>query len=316
DMRVLVTGGAGFIGSHVAAAAVDAGHEVLVVDDLSNGRAENLPAGIDFHPIDIRHRDVLREVATQFRPDAISHHAAQASVAVSVREPSLDADINVLGSLNVAAIALETGSRLVFASTGGALYGEVSEGTLAGEERTPEPLSPYACSKASFELYLAAFGAASGLRYTILRYGNVYGPRQDPHGEAGVVAIFLRRLLRQEPIQVNARASAGDDGCVRDYVYVQDAVRANLAAFEGALDHRRINIATGVGTSTRVLAEKLASLVDLPAVVNDGPHRPGDLERSVLDPAVMVSILGEPTPLAAGLEATTDWFRQDVGSHD
>lgn len=311
-MRILVTGGAGFIGSHVAEAAIEAGHDVLVVDDLSTGRTENLPTNADFHPIDIRNTEVLRELALHFKPDAISHHAAQASVSVSVREPVLDADVNVLGSLNVAGVALECGSRLVFSSTGGALYGEVPEGQAAGEEWPALPLSPYACSKASFELYLKAFGQASGLRYTILRYANVFGPRQDPHGEAGVVAIFLQRLLRDEPIQVNARVEPGDDGCVRDYVYVRDAVRANLAAFEGALDGRTINIASGVATSTRALAEQLARLVDRPAIVRDGAHRPGDLGRSVLDPAVMVSILGEPTPLGRGLTATTEWFRDQV----
>jgi len=313
-VKILVTGGAGFIGSHVAEAALEGGHQVLVVDDLSTGRLENLPPGADFHPIDIRNPDVLRELTLHFEPDAISHHAAQASVSVSVREPVLDADVNVLGSLNVANVAIECGSRLVFSSTGGALYGEVPEGQAAGEEWPAMPLSPYACSKASFELYLRAYGQASGLRYTILRYGNVYGARQDPHGEAGVVAIFLRRLLRGEPIQVNARAKEGDDGCVRDYVYVLDSVRANLAAFEGALDGRTINIATGIGTSTRTLAECLVSLVDEPAIVDDGAYRPGDLERSVLDPSVMVSILGEPTPLERGLMATTEWFRQEVES--
>ena len=313
-MKILVTGGAGFIGSHVAEAAIEAGHEVLVVDDLSTGRTENVPANADFHPIDIRNTGVLRELALHFKPDAISHHAAQASVSVSVREPVLDADVNVLGSLNVAAIALECGSRLVFSSTGGALYGEVPEGQTAGEDWPPLPLSPYACSKASFELYLKAFGQASGLRYTILRYANVFGPRQDPHGEAGVVAIFLQRLLRDEPIQVNARVEQGDEGCVRDYVYVRDVVRANLAAFEGALDGRTINIASGIATSTRALAEQLARFVDRPAIIGDGAHRPGDLGRSVLDPAVMVSMLGEPTPLARGLTATTEWFRSQVQS--
>jgi UDP-glucose 4-epimerase len=308
-VKILVTGGAGFIGSHVAEAAVEAGHEVLIVDDLSNGRTENLPPSADFHPVDIRNKDVFRELAVRFRPDAISHHAAQASVSVSVREPLLDADVNIMGSLNVANAALECGSRLIFSSTGGALYGEVPEGQAAGEDWPALPLSPYACSKASFELYLRAFGQASGLRHTILRYANVYGPRQDPHGEAGVVSIFIQRLLRGEPIQINARAQEGDDGCVRDYVYVHDSVRANLAAFEGALDGRTINIGSGVATSTRELAERLVGLVGKPAIVNDGPHRVGDLERSVLDPAVMISILGEPTPLGRGLTATTEWFR-------
>lgn len=313
-MKILVTGGAGFIGSHVAEAALEAGHEVLVVDDLSTGRTENLPPNADFHPIDIRNRDVLRELAFHFKPDAISHHAAQASVAFSVREPVTDAGVNVLGSLNVADVALECGSRLIFASTGGALYGEVPEGQAAGEDWPALPLSPYACSKASFELYLRAYGRASGLRYTILRYGNVYGPRQDPHGEAGVIAIFLQRLLKGEPIQVNARVEQGDHGCVRDYVYVRDAVRANLAAFDGALDGCTINIATGVGTSTRTLAELLVSHVDQPAIINDGVQRPGDLQRSVLDPAVMVSILGEPTPLDRGLSATAEWFRHEANA--
>lgn len=311
-MKVLVTGGAGFIGSHVAEAALEAGHQVMVVDDLSNGRTENLPAGADFHPVDIRNRDAFRQLALHFKPDAISHHAAQASVSVSVRNPILDADVNLMGSLNVADVALESGSRLIFASTGGALYGEVPEGGLAGEDRPAQPLSPYACSKASFELYLRAYGQATDLRYTILRYANVYGPRQDPDGEAGVVSIFLQRLLRGEPIQVNARAKEGDDGCVRDYIYVRDSVRANLAAFEGALDGRTVNIATGRATSTRALAEGLVRLVDRPAIVNDGPHRAGDLERSVLDPGVMVSMLGEPTPLERGLTATTEWFRTQV----
>lgn len=313
-MKILVTGGAGFIGGHVAEAALEAGHEVLVVDDLSSGRTENVPSGVGFEQIDIRNRDALRKVALEFAPDAISHHAAQASVSVSVRKPIFDAEVNVLGSLNVAEVALDCESRLVFSSTGGALYGEVPEGQVAAEGWPALPLSPYACSKASFELYLKAYGQASGLRYTILRYANVYGPRQNPHGEAGVVAIFLRRLLQGEPIQINARAKEGDDGCVRDYVYVRDSVRANLAAFGGALDGRTINIATGVATSTRALGEHLVSLVGPPAVVHEGAFRPGDLERSVLDPAVMISVLGEPTPLERGLSDTTEWFREEVRS--
>ncbi len=311
-MKILVTGGAGFIGSHVADAALEAGHEVLVVDDLSHGRAENVPPSAEFHPVDIRNREALQELVLHFKPDAISHHAAQASVTASVREPLLDAEINVLGSLNVATAALECGSRLIFSSTGGALYGEVPEGRAASEDWPALPLSPYACSKASFELYLRAYGHASGLRYTILRYGNVYGPRQDPHGEAGVIAIFFQRLLQGQPIQVNARAEEGDDGCVRDYVYVRDCVRANLAACEGALDGRTINISTGVGISTRALAERMVSIVGRPAIVGDGAYRPGDLERSVLDPSVMVSILGPPTPFERGLTATAEWFRNEA----
>lgn len=313
-MRVLVTGGAGFIGSHVAEAAVDAGHQVLVVDDLSHGSVDNVPVDADFHPLDIRDRDAFVELGVRFRPDAISHHAAQASVSASLRDPLHDAEVNVLGSLHVSEIALQCESRLVFASTGGALYGEVPEDEAAGEDRPPRPMSPYACSKAAAETYLRAFGDAHGLRFSILRYANVYGPRQDAHGEAGVVAIFLTRLLRGEPIRVNARRVQGDHGCVRDYVFVRDAVRANLAAFDGALDGRTLNIGTGVGTTTRALAERLVTSVDTPAIVSDGPHRTGDLERSVLDPTIMVSLLGEPTPLERGLLATTEWFRSKVAA--
>ena len=312
-MKVLVTGGAGFIGSHVAEAAVEAGHRVLVVDDLSTGTTDNVPRQAEFHPVDIRNREALRELVLHFEPDAISHHAAQASVSRSVQEPHFDAEVNVLGSLSVAEVAMRCGSRLIFASTGGALYGEVEEGQAAGEDRQARPVNPYGCGKASVELYLRAFGDASGLRYTVLRYANVYGPRQDAEGEAGVVATFVARLLKGEPIQVNAREQVGDSGCVRDYVYVRDAVRANLAAFDGALDGRTVNIATGVGTSTRSLAEQLVKLADEPAVVTDAPYRQGDLRRSVLDPAVMISTLGEPTPLRRGLVATTEWFRSQVG---
>lgn len=308
-----MTGGAGFIGSHVAEAAVEAGHRVLIADDLSTGSTDNLPPQAEFHPVDIRNREALRELVLHFEPDAISHHAAQASVSCSVQDPHFDAEVNVLGSLSVAEVAMRCGSRLIFASTGGALYGEVEEGQVAGEDRHARPVNPYGCSKASVELYLRAFGDASGLRYTVLRYANVYGPRQDSQGEAGVVATFVDRLLKGQPIQVNARQHVGDSGCVRDYVYVRDAVRANLAAFDGALDGRTVNIATGVGTSTRALAEQLVKLVDEPAVVDDAPYRHGDLRRSVLDPAVMISTLGEPTPLRRGLVATTEWFRSQVG---
>jgi UDP-glucose 4-epimerase len=251
-------------------------------------------------------------MAKHFQPDAISHHAGQASVPLSLREPTFDAEVNIVGSLNVAELAATCGSRLVFASTGGALYGEVEEGERADEGRPARPSSPYACSKASFESYLHAFRAASDLRFTVLRYGSVYGPRQGPHGEAGVVAIFIRRLLGRQPIQINARRNEGDEGCVRDYVYVRDAVRANLAAFEGVLDGRTINVGTGVGTSTRALAERLVDVLDAPGVVEDAPPREGDLGRSVLDPSVMVSTLGEPTPLERGLVATTEWFRDGL----
>ncbi|HVZ35762.1 MAG TPA: NAD-dependent epimerase/dehydratase family protein, partial [Polyangiaceae bacterium] len=194
-MRILVTGGAGFIGSHIADAALARGHEVLVIDDLSTGKRANVPSGARFVELDIRDGKRLHELIGEFRPQVISHQAAQTSVSVSTREPVRDADINVTGSLQLGDAAVEHGvERLIFASTGGAIYGEVPEGARAKEGDRTTPLSPYACSKLAFETYLTGYFAKErGLKSTVLRYANVYGPRQDPHGEAGVVAIFAQR---------------------------------------------------------------------------------------------------------------------------
>ncbi len=313
-MRVLVTGGAGFIGSHVAEAALGAGHDVTVIDNLSSGRRDNVPAEAAFVELDIRDEARVGALCDELRPQAISHHAAQASVAVSVREPRLDAEVNILGSIYLLEAARRHGSRFVFASTGGALYGEVPEGTRAAVTTSIRPMSPYACSKASFEHYLRAYDAAHRVPYTILRYANVYGPRQDPHGEAGVVAIFIERLLKGEPIEVNARRKKGDEGCVRDYVFVGDVIRANTRALEGTLKDDTLNVGTGIGTTTRELADHLVGLTGGDAVVRDGDYRAGDLGRSVLDVSDMVEQIGEPLSLSKGLEKTVHWFRGRFGA--
>ena len=309
-MRLLVTGGAGFVGSHVVQAALAAGDETFVLDDLSTGRRENVPAATRLFEVDVRDGDAVRAVFAQVRPEVVSHQAAQASVALSVREPALDAEVNVLGSLQVLSACVEYGAkRLIFASTGGAIYGEVPEGARAAESHPASPLSPYACSKLAVEHYLAAFAHEHGLASHALRYANVYGPRQDPHGEAGVVAIFCRRLLRGEPIQVNARHEPGDPGCVRDYVHVDDVVAANLAAMAGELEAPVLNVGTGVGTDTRTLADLLRSHLDSESQIRSGPRRPGDVERSVLDPSLLEKVLPERVALAEGLARTADWFR-------
>jgi len=309
-VRVLVTGGAGFIGSHVAEAALAAGHAVSVLDDLSTGRRENLPAAARFFEADVRDADAVRAVFAEAKPEVVSHQAAQASVAVSVREPAFDAAVNVVGSLNVIVSSLaQRVARLVFASTGGAIYGEVAEGKRASEADPARPVSPYACAKLAVEHYLVGFARERGLTSTILRYANVYGPRQDPDGEAGVVAIFARRLISGEPIQVNARQRPGDEGCVRDYVHVDDVVAANLAAFEGRVRAPLLNVGTGVATDTRSLAILLRARLASDSELRDGPHRPGDLERSVLDPTALAEVLPERTPLERGLARTADWFR-------
>lgn len=230
-MRVLVTGGAGFIGSHIVEDLLARGMEVAVLDNLATGKRENVPEGVPLFQVDLRDKEGVEGVFREFRPTHVSHQAAQASVKVSVENPLLDFEVNLLGGMNLLEACRKFGvEKLVFASTGGAIYGEVPEGERAEETWPPRPKSPYAASKAAFEHYLAVYGQSYGLRWVSLRYGNVYGPRQDPHGEAGVVAIFAERVLKGEPVTLYARKTPGDEGCVRDYVYVKDVARAHALA--------------------------------------------------------------------------------------
>ncbi|MCA8993875.1 MAG: SDR family NAD(P)-dependent oxidoreductase [Planctomycetaceae bacterium] len=308
-MKLLVTGGAGFIGSHIAEQALGRGWEVAVVDDLSSGRRENVPAGATFFEIDIRDRDAVFQAVEKFQPDVLSHQAAQASVAISVREPVRDAEINVIGTLNLLDASVANGvSRFVFASTGGAIYGEVPSGQ-ATEETAPRPLSPYAASKFAVENYLRCYESEHGLQSTVLRYANVYGPRQDPHGEAGVVAIFVKRLLAGESLQVNAMSEVGDSGCIRDYVHVNDVVKANLAAAEGTIPHAVINVGTGLESTTQHLAELLQHAMETSVELKFAPRRPGDTQRSLLSPQRFTELFGAPLTLSAGLVDTIAWFR-------
>ncbi len=310
-MRLLITGGAGFIGSHLADQAVARGWSVAVVDDLSGGRRENVPASAEFFHVDIRDLSALQEAFRQFKPTAVSHQAAQASVSISVREPQRDAAINITGSLNVMQCCVESGvGQLVFASTGGAIYGEVPEGTRASIETTPVPLSPYACSKFAVEKYLECFRREHSLNYTVLRYANVYGPRQDPHGEAGVVAIFCNRMLANEAVKVFAKRNTGDDGCIRDYVFIDDVAGANMAALEGRIPDRILNVGTGRETTTLQLARQLKVSLSSESEIQFGPIRPGDVERSLLNADRLVELLGPTVAIDAGLEKTAQWFRQ------
>ncbi len=309
-MRVLVTGGAGFVGSHVADALLAAGHNVVVLDDLSGGKRENVPAKATFERVDIRDAVAVDALFKTFAPEVVSHQAAQASVAVSVKEPLNDARINVAGSLNVLEAARRAGVRLfIFASTGGALYGDVPDGRAASIDWPARPESPYAAAKASVELYLRAYESLYGLPCRVLRYANVYGPRQDPHGEAGVVAIFARRLLAGEPVRINARRASGDDGCVRDYVFVGDVARANAAAIAGTVKVPTFNVGTGIGTTTRELALGIAEAIGVEPQLAFGPRREGDVERSVIDAAEATRTLGALTTLKDGLRETVAWFR-------
>jgi len=309
-MRILVTGGAGFIGSHVADALLAQGHEVAIIDDLSTGRRENVPAAATFHEGDIRDAALLTRIFDQHKPEIVSHQAAQTSVSISTREPLRDASINVLGTLELLQQCVRTKvDRIVFASTGGAVYGEVAEPKLARVDWQPCPLSPYACSKFAVEGYLRAYGHEHGLRSTILRYANVYGPRQDPHGEAGVVAIFCQRLLDRQPLSIYARRESGDPGCVRDYVFVSDVVRANVLAVQGKHSEPIVNVCTGVGITTLELASALGKVLNVEPELRFGPRRAGDVERSVLDGAGLLQSY-PATSIAEGLRQTAAWFAE------
>ncbi|WP_287369659.1 NAD-dependent epimerase/dehydratase family protein [Oceanithermus sp.] len=312
-MKVLVTGGAGFIGSHIVDALLEKGVDVAVLDDFSSGRRENLPEGVSVYEVDVRDPEAVRAAFAEFAPTHVSHQAAQISVAVSVKEPLRDASINVLGGLNVLEAAREVGVRhVVFASTGGAIYGEVPEGERADESWPPRPASPYAAAKAAFEGYLEVYRRQFGLRYTALRYGNVYGPRQDPHGEAGVVAIFARRLLAGKPVTVYARREAGDDGGVRDYVYVGDVVAANLMALGGDLEGV-YNVGSGRGRSTREVLRAVARALGIEPRVEPAGVRPGDLERSVLDPSRLeASGWRAEVAFDEGIRRTVEWFKENA----
>jgi UDP-glucose 4-epimerase len=309
-MRVLVTGGAGFIGSHVVEGALAEGHEVAVLDDLSSGKRSNLPSGVPLFQVDLRNRNLVRETVASFKPDMVSHQGAQVSVAISVREPYLDGEINVLGGINVldACVAAQV-KRLVFASTGGAIYGEVPAGQLADETLRPAPISPYAIHKLAFEQLLDVYRTHHGLDSVVLRYANVYGPRQDPHGEAGVVAIFFDTVLAGKTLRVNGMISEGDPGCLRDYAYVGDVARANLAALAGRLTERTMNVCTGSEVSTLDLARAISAVAGAPLRTVNAPPRAGDVGRSVLDPSRFSAALGTPMPLAEGLQHTFEWYR-------
>jgi UDP-glucose 4-epimerase len=298
-VRAVVTGGAGFIGSHVVDALVARGDEVHVLDDLSRGKRENVPAPARVHEGDIR-VDTGR-VFDEARPELCFHLAAQADVRVSVERPDFDADVNVVGTLQVLEAARRHGTKVVFSSTGGAIYGECDG--PADEHHAREPLAPYGVSKLSGEEYLAAYNRLYGTSHGSLRFGNVYGPRQDPKGEAGVVAIFMNRLREGGTPKI-----FGDGTQTRDYVYVGDVVAASLAAAEhgGGV----LNVGSGVETSVLDLYERIQHVAGVTREAEFAEARPGELQRSVLDPSRARAELGwvPQHSLDEGLAETWAWI--------
>ena len=274
-----MTGGAGFVGSHVVDRSLEAGHDVTVVDDLSTGRRQQVNPAAQLHVVDIRGA-ALGDVFRTEAPDAVVHLAAQASVARSVANPSLDAEINVLGSINVFEWCRRAGARrVVYVSTGGAGYGD-TDVIPTPEDHPSRPVSPYGTSKVAGELFLACWEALHGLSGVVLRLANIYGPRQDPHGEAGVIAIFTDRLLRGEPCIIN-----GDGLQTRDYVYVGDVADAVLRALERPEVRGPINIGTGIETTVVALFQSLRAAFGGKGEARHGPTRPGEQRRSLLDPS-------------------------------
>lgn len=310
DRPVLVTGGAGFIGSHVADRLLAEGCEVHVLDDLSGGVRENVPDGATFHEVDIRSDDVAG-LFEEHRFEALCHLAAQMDVRRSVADPRFDAEVNVLGLLNLLEAGRQNGlEKVAFASTGGAIYGEpdpsVNGGVSQPESHPTLPMSPYGITKLVSEHYLRFYGETYGIEAAALRFGNVYGPRQNPHGEAGVVAIFAQRLLRGEDVTIN-----GEGTQTRDYVFVGDVVRAFVAAL-GREGSGIFNVGTGIETDVNQLFRHINRYTGAEAEERHGPAKPGEQQRSVLDISRTSEVLDwQPeVDVARGLEETVAWFKE------
>lgn len=306
-MRVLVTGGAGFIGSHIVDACLEAGHEVTVIDDLSTGHRENVDPAARFLPMDVRSED-LDGLFRESRFDVVSHQAAKGNVRASLEDPWTYADVNVRGGVNILEAARRHGTRkIVYSSTGGCVYGELQY-FPADEKHPVRPRDPYGASKASFELYLPVYEMNYGLKYTILRYPNVYGPRQDPFGEAGVVSIFTGQMLLGKPTLIN-----GDGEQSRDYVFVKDVVRANILALEGG-DNDVFNLGWARGTTVNEIFRSLRGLTGYTGEERHGPAKLGEVRRNDLDASHIKQVLGwTPTvPLEEGMRQTVEYFRPRI----
>jgi len=307
-MKILITGGAGFIGSHVADACLEAGHQVVVVDDLSSGNLANLNPAVKFYQLDIRD-PALDEVFAAEKPDVVNHHAAQISVPRSITEPLLDAQINILGLVNVLENCVKHHiKKVIFISTGGAIYGEAEEYPTT-EDYPPQPLSVYAINKFAGENYLRFYQHQYGLEYTVLRYANVFGPRQIAQGEAGVVSIFVEKLLQDSAPTIYAYPD-DPEGMIRDYVYVKDVVRANLAVLDRG-SNEVFNIGTCEETTTSQLYKTILWQLGKKIQPLKGPARKGDLRRSMLDNSKAFKELGwSPIySLEDGIRETVTWFK-------
>ena len=308
-MRILVTGGAGFIGSHVVDAYIAAGHEVAVLDNFSTGNEANLNPAAAVYRVDLRDKPQVEGAVSAFRPELVNHHAAQSEVPKSVADPTYDAQVNIIGGLNLLKACVDQKVRkVIFSSTGGALYGE-PDIVPAAEDHPVRPLSPYGTSKFAFEQYLGTFRRTFGLDFTVLRYANIYGARQDFYAEEGrVVAIFASRMLTDKPVTIDGTGEQS-----RDMLHVGDVATANLAALEKG-SGGTFHVSTGVAVTVNDLYRKLADLTGYILEPNFGPARKGDVYRIALDNRRALEELGwEPrVNLEEGLSLTVDYFREQV----
>jgi UDP-glucose 4-epimerase len=337
--KILVTGGAGFIGSHIVDLLIKNNYEVVIVDDLSSGREENINQNARFYKLDITDQNGLDKVFKQEKPDYICHEAAQISVSFSVRDPLFDAKTNILGSLNLLQCCVKYQVKgIVFASSGGTIYGEPEHFPIT-EDYPFRPQSPYGISKVAVEYYLDFYQKNYHLPYVALRYGNVYGPRQDPYGEAGVIAIFIEKMLKGEIPTIN-----GDGEYIRDYVYVEDVAQANLLALQNMVKLSKViqkeekektkeeekkesdakakaelrlnglNLGTGRGVSVNEIFFLLKKIIKFSHPAHYGPPRAGDLRKNILDCRLIKEVLGwQPQfDFSVGLEKTVNWFKENI----
>ena len=304
-MKILVSGGAGFIGSNLADALIEKGHEVAIVDNLSTGTKENINKKAKFYEVDVTDKEALAKVFDEFTPDAIHHLAAQISVRHSTEDPAEDVHTNVIGTINLLSLAVKNSvKKFIYSSTGGAIYGDQAPKPTT-EEAKEEPVSPYGIDKLFSEKYIHYFASLSKLQTVCLRYANVYGPRQNPHGEAGVVAIFAGKMLKDEPVTVN-----GTGEQTRDYVYVADVVAANLAALESE-SPGPFNIGTGKETSVNQIADYMKEISGCKSEIRHTEGKPGEQMYSSLSSAKAEKELGwsAKIEIKEGLEKTIDYFK-------
>ena len=302
-MKVLLTGGAGFVGSWVGEALIADGNEIFIIDDLSTGKIQNIPKDANFVKADIKDRDRLEKIFEDFKPEVVNHHAAQMNVRNSVEDPIFDAQVNILGTINLLELSIQHEiKKFMFASTGGAIYGE-PEVIPCIEDTLPAPVSPYGISKYAVEQYLNYYKAVHGLSHVVLRYSNVYGPRQNPHGEAGVVAIFCDRIKYGNPCEI-----FGDGRQTRDYVYVEDVARANILSLNAK--DAILNIGTAIETSVNDIVRKLRTVTNRDVQVVYSPRRRGEVDRIALEIKRAGELLGwsPHVSLEEGLSRTWEWF--------